>query len=407
MSAWHDRERPAAPAGPTSRDAGGRPPGAGGGGGARARAPRRVLYISDARGPGGAEVYLTRLAGALDRSRFTPAALLDPSPALDATARAFESVGAPVVRLRVAGALDVAGLARLTRAVRASGADIAHVNLPSTYDAACSLFLVAARSAGARVVTTEHVVAIGRSRRRRLVKSAATRAARRVITISRANVGHLARHGVPAGKVRLVGNGVPDPGPTPPEERARRRARFPLAEGALLLGAVGSLIERKGHALLLEALAALSGRLAFHLAVVGDGEERAALEAAAARLGLARDVTFLGRVDDAAPWIAALDLHVLASRLEGMPLCVLEAMAARVPTVAFAIDGMSEVVEDGATGVLAPGRTAAALAEAIAIAADPVRRCAMGKAARERYEERFTLEAMARATEAVYEEALA
>jgi glycosyltransferase involved in cell wall biosynthesis len=190
-------------------------------------------------------------------------------------------------------------------------------------------------------------------------------------------------------------------------ERDRLRAAFPLEPGTVLLGAVGSLIERKGHHVLFEALASLEGRLAFHLAVAGEGERRAPLEALSAKLGLASRVTFLGHRDDAARWIGCLDLHVLASRLEGMPLCVLEAMAAGVPSVAFGIDGMDEVIEHGVNGLIAEPANARALAEAIVLGADTAKRRAMGEAARARYEEHFTLERMARGTEAVYEEALA
>jgi glycosyltransferase involved in cell wall biosynthesis len=368
---------------------------------------RRIVFISDARLSGGAEVYLELLAAALDRSRFEPAAILDPSPQVSPVADRLAGLGLEVIRLRVRGPADLPGLARLSGAVRGLRADLAHVNLPSSYDAACSMAIVAARAGGARVVTTEHVAAIGRSRRRRVAKGAATRMAARVISISRANVPHLRTHGVPGGIIRVVPNGVPDPRPAGPAERAEKRSLLRVPEDGLLVAAVGSLVERKGHSLLLRALAEARDGRRLHLAVVGDGPLRGPLEALAADLGIGGRVSFLGHREDAVRWSAASDFVVLASRLEGMPLCILEAMGAGVPALAFAIEGMDEVVEEGVTGLLAVPGDSGAFARGIEdLAGDPARRARMGLAARARFEERFTVERMARDTMAVYEEAL-
>ena len=100
--------------------------------------------------------------------------------------------------------------------------------------------------------------------------------------------------------------------------------------------------------------------------MLGDGPERAALEAAARELGVADRVVFLGHRADALELFAGLDLLVFTSRYEGLPFAVLEAMGLGVPVVALRIPGMDEAVVDGVTGRLVERGGARGLAAAIA-----------------------------------------
>jgi len=157
-------------------------------------------------------------------------------------------------------------------------------------------------------------------------------------------------------------------------------------EGHLLF--VGRLRIRKGLEVALEALATLreQGRPA-RLLIAGDGEHRAPLERRAAALGLGSDrVGFLGRASagQVRTLLAGAAALVVPSTYEGMPLVVLEAMAAGVPVVASRVSGIPEVVLDGETGWLVPPEDPAALASALAHvlgdAAERVRRGAAGRA---------------------------
>ena len=156
---------------------------------------------------------------------------------------------------------------------------------------------------------------------------------------------------------------------------------------------VGRLAGIKGVPVLLAALADLAARRpAARLALVGDGPERAAIEAEAARLGVAERVEFLGYLGQAevAAELARSDLFVLPSFAEGVPVVLMEAMASGLPVVATRVAGVGELVEDGVAGrLVAPGDIASLTAAIEALLADPERRAAMGRAGRAKVEAEF------------------
>ncbi len=165
----------------------------------------------------------------------------------------------------------------------------------------------------------------------------------------------------------------------------------PLPEGGFWLF-LGRLRIRKGVEVLLEAVRRLTGQAArAELWVAGDGEHRRALEATTRRLGLEGQVRFLGRCDRAVVrgLLAQCRALVVPSIYEGMPLVVLEAMAAGTPVVASAVSGIPEVVHDRVTGWLVPAEDPQALADALTEAADPAEARRRGEAGRSRLEERF------------------
>jgi glycosyltransferase involved in cell wall biosynthesis len=169
---------------------------------------------------------------------------------------------------------------------------------------------------------------------------------------------------------------------------------------------VGRLASPKDPLALIGALADVGSP--FRVLVVGDGPDRAGVEAAARRLGLDAAVEFAGERRDVAALLAGADVFVLASRSEGAPLSILEAMAAGLPVVASNVGGVGELVVDGETGLLVPPRDPAALTEALErLLADPALRRRLGAAGRRRALERFDLEAFRRAHVELYERELA
>jgi glycosyltransferase involved in cell wall biosynthesis len=186
--------------------------------------------------------------------------------------------------------------------------------------------------------------------------------------------------------------------------RAAARQSLGLEPDALVLGTVARFDPVKALDALLRAFAVVAAaQPAARLVVVGDGPEAPRLRALAVSLGVEERVRFPGFVADASRLLPALDLYVSASRKEGLPLSVLEAMACGLPVAATRVPGHVDVVEHGATGLLVAPDDPRALGLAMGdLMADPARRSAMGQAGRCRVEERFAASRMAAETADLY-----
>lgn len=183
----------------------------------------------------------------------------------------------------------------------------------------------------------------------------------RTLQQSRANIGvsadlvrQMVELGAPPERCHVMRNGV-DLVRFQPLERHAARRELGLREDGLLLLSVGHLVELKGHHLIIEMLVQ---RPEAHLAIVGSGPEREALEALALRLGVHERVRFAGQQASEAlkTWFSAADAMVLASSREGWANVLLEAMACGTPVVATAVNGTPEVVASSDAGQLAARR---------------------------------------------------
>jgi glycosyltransferase involved in cell wall biosynthesis len=128
---------------------------------------------------------------------------------------------------------------------------------------------------------------------------------------------------------------------------------------------VGRLSREKDHLSLLRAVRAIVREKTIHLIIVGEGPERQAIESAIREMDLVHNVTLTGQQPSAEPFYAIADLAVLASRSEGSPNALLEAMASEIPTVATTVGGIPEIVVDGESALLVPPDDANALASAM------------------------------------------
>jgi glycosyltransferase involved in cell wall biosynthesis len=224
-------------------------------------------------------------------------------------------------------------------------------------------------------------------------------AADAVITVSAGLRDAVVALGVPGEKVTVLRNGVDLRAFQPAPDRAAARAGLGL-DGPTLLS-VGHLIPRKGHELVVEVLADLPG---WRLLVVGSGPERAALEAMAARLGVADRVRLMGQVPhgELSRIYTAADALVLASSREGWANVLLESMACGTPVVASPIPGNPEVVQERAAGVIMPERSAAGVAAGVRdLVGDPPAR-----AATRAYAERFGWDATSQGQLALFRRVL-
>jgi glycosyltransferase involved in cell wall biosynthesis len=152
----------------------------------------------------------------------------------------------------------------------------------------------------------------------------------------------------------------------------------------------------KDHATAVRTLGQVArGRPDARLVLAGEGPEREGIEMLIREHDLGRQVRLLGMRTDVPRLLAAADAFLLTSISEGIPLTVIEAMAAGLPVVATAVGGLAEVVEEGKTGLLAPAGDDAALARnLLRLAEDPGLRAEMGRRGRERAFARFSEDQM-------------
>ena len=231
----------------------------------------------------------------------------------------------------------------------------------------------------------------------------------RFLSLSRAIRDEFVSCGIDERRIALVPNGVDTEyfAPATGDERAAARRSLDLPQEATLFLFTGRLVQRKGVDLLLDALAGLDDTTSLHVVILGDGDERAALEARADSLGVQDRVTFAGEDPEVRPWLAAADAFVFPSRLEGLPNALLEAMSAGLPVITTAIGGCTDVCEDG-SGLLVPKDDVTALRTAMhELAVDAALRARLASAARARIEAVFSFDRIVERLQGVYREVAA
>lgn len=192
---------------------------------------------------------------------------------------------------------------------------------------------------------------------------------------------HLIRNGVDISEIDAVTT-------VAPEAQAWRE------QGDYVIGYVGQLITRKGLEILLQAFAQLAVPKK-RLVLVGEGPQRQALEALARDLGCAGRVSFLGFRADRLSVLKGFDVFALPSRLEGIPRCLMESMAAGIPIVSSDIPGSADLIRPADAGVLVPLDDSAALGAALARLQDPALRQAIADRGRRHVLAEYSAEAMA------------
>ncbi|MBU2501073.1 glycosyltransferase [bacterium] len=192
----------------------------------------------------------------------------------------------------------------------------------------------------------------------------------------------------------VVPNGVVIPEPTGSQDRQRRRREFGVEGEEVLIVGVGRLSEQKNFGDLLMALASLGpGAPAWRCVIAGGGPQEMQLRDQAGQLGLDSRLTLAGRIDDVNRLLAAGDIFCLPSLWEGLPLALLEAMAAGLPVAAYGIDGVKDVITDGRQGLLVPTGDHAGLGRVLErLMADGDLRRTLGREARQLVKERHGME---------------
>lgn len=349
--------------------------------------PARILELLVSTDLGGGPAHVRDLVAGLagPEFRFTIAgpaggALL---PALTAAGADFEPVAAD--RLSVGALRDTVRLARARR-----------IQVIHSHGKGAGLYgRIAARLTGAAAIHTFHGIhPAGYGRLYLRLERALARWSFAVVHVSESQAGEARALGLaPAGRTRVIVNGIDAALVRAVAERApMSRAALGLRPDALVLATVARFDPVKRLEVLVRAVPLLVARVPeAQLLIVGDGPERDTLRALARTLAPGDGVVFAGAIPDAARVLPVVDLYVTASRREGLPLAVLEAMACGLPVLATAAPGHVDAVEPEVTGRLVPLDDAPGLAAAAALLLrDPALRARMGRAGRERVERHFS-----------------
>lgn len=386
-------------------------------------APRRpvVCHFIERLDHGGGEMLVYSLATRIREAGYEPIVCCLQRGAV---ADLLERDGVPVVALGVRrrsaleGAAFVAFAAtlvwRLAAVIRQQRVSIVHAHLPDSIIAAA----IAGRLTGAAVVGTYHGLGVLPARRaridprnaiRRKLYRAAARLSARTTAVSTPVYQMLcAEFGFDPSTTVLLVNGVDCErfGRAIPDHEAL--TALGITEGTVIV-CVGRLVAGKGQRFLVDAMPAILERVpSATLLLVGAGPERSALEERVRALGLQQRVCFAGERPDVPALLAAASLFVLPSLAEGIPLALLEAMAAGKPVVATAVPGNLDVIVDERYGRLVPAADSGALAAAVcALLADPAAASAMAARGRRRVQQEFDLGRAAASLASMYTDVLA
>jgi glycosyltransferase involved in cell wall biosynthesis len=301
------------------------------------------------------------------------------------------------VRMAWLGPIDKWRLPRLVRLIRREKIDLVYAN---DTNSTARIVALAARVGGARFVCHVRSMGSGKGWRRMWY----LRVADAVIAVSSACAESVRRF-VGRGRLHVVYNGVPreELDPARAQDRGYLRDVLGLPANARVLIGVGHLCERKGQKHAVQALGLLSSRCPeAHLCLVGSHDREPAyveeIRRAAREAGLESRLHLTGFRTDVARLLAGTDVFLHTALTDPHPRAVIEAMAAGRPVVAFDVDGVSETVVTGDTGLLVePGDSAALATSLVEVLEAPQRAAAMGEAGRERVRRSFTEDATAAA----------
>jgi glycosyltransferase involved in cell wall biosynthesis len=363
--------------------------------------PTRVFHLIKSLGRGGAEMLLPETLRHADRERFTYeyGYFL---PWKDAMVSALEAQGASVACFGARNNLSILCAARrVARHLRHVSADVVHCHLPI----AGVVGRLAGRLAGVPVVYTEHNLQQRYNLVTRRLNLFTWMLQERVVAVSSDVARSITEHAGSHVPVDVVLNGVDvDRFDRRRVDAATVRRELGIPLNAPVVGTVAVFrVQKRLDDWLTAARLLVKQHPATHFIVVGDGPRREELHAQASVFGLDGVVHWPGLQSDVRPYMAAMDIYMMSSMFEGLPVALLEAMALECGVIATAVGGIPEVIRNGHNGILVepghPDRLADAASELLAT---PQAVKEYGIAARRTVEDQFSVRRMVRELETTY-----
>lgn len=365
---------------------------------------KNIFQVIETWGPGGAETVLLHLVKHADRKRYrTRVALLKTGWLSDQLRENdIETVILPSRR-----SWDVSFLARLIHSIRDFKTDVIHSHLPGANLYSCLAGAFTRRP----VITTFHgeLFLPGSITRHARMKDLLIRnLASQVVLVAdylRHDFINIARF--PVEKLSIIRNAVPIQEPDPSFDGVSKRASLGIEPDEKVVGIVGNFKPPKGYEYFVEAarrIIEVMPKVKFLVVGQGEGKIKRNVEAFIEQHQLQDNIRLLGYRSDVNELVKIIDVFVLSSISEGLPLAAVEAMAASKPVVATRVGGLPELVQDGKNGFLVPAGDAAALAEKILILLrDHDLRQSMGLKAHKIAASAFSIEGMVDSYQQLYE----
>lgn len=364
-----------------------------------------ILHIIDTTGPGGAETVFIDLATRLPKDKYRSVVVIR------GKGWVYEELcrrGIEPVFLDAKGSFNFRYLLGLRELVKKQGVDLiqAHLLGASVY---CSLVGLLT---GVRVISTFHgAVDIGEKERLKALKFAAINAgASRIVAVTDSLLEDIAsRTPLKQTKASVIYNGIDTSAFIHPRSSALR-LKYGWGDEVIIIGSLGNIRPAKGYDILLKAADLLEQRshnYRFVIAGQGKGELYDSLLALRKKLGLEEKVQFLGFLDDAAEFLASIDIFLSSSISEGLPLSAIQSMVAALPMVATRCGGYEGLITHGENGLLVEVGNPAAIADAIEMLASDTRlQDKLSKNAKTYAIDTFDLQVMLTAYEQLYLNAL-
>lgn len=364
----------------------------------------RILHIIWSLDLGGAEQVVVDLVRNLDRKIYTPVVCCLNDKGRNAPR--VEKEGIKVIAMNKAPKFDLFLILQLVRLIRREEIDLIHTHLFTA-----NLWgRIAAWIAGVPAVSSEHGMDVWRSPFHLKLDSMLTPVSKRMIFVSEGvRKFYAAKNPSLNGRGRVVYNGI-NIGLFADHETTPKKAKHALGlpPDTKVVGIVGRLVPEKAHEDFIDAVRILLEEDPSIIGlVIGEGECEKALHKKVYDLGLDKSIRFAGYRNNLQDLYPAMDVFVMSSLREGMPLTMLEAMAAGVPVVATEVGGIPECIRDKQSGLLVPVRNPRALAGAIRkILTDNGLRQTLIAGAKADVSVRFSIERMVDDHEAIYRDVM-
>jgi len=355
--------------------------------------PLKILHVDPEKDWAGGQTQVLGLLSYLSRNNHENHLLCHPDGVIRGKA---QKIDIKTFSLKVKNDLDLLPVFRLKKLIREEQYDIVHLHTKRAH-ALC--FWLGQIHPGLKYVVTRRMDY--RMKKNWYNDRLYNKQVDGVVAISKKIAALLAEGGVNREKIRVIHSGI-DPQPFKIEHEEEPNST------RLVIGTVAVLEQRKGHRFLLEAARLLKEQgIRLRYLFAGEGAERNYLEQLVLKWGLQEEVAFMSFVFDIPAFLSSIDIFVLPSLYEGLGVSVIEAMAAGKPVVASRVGGIPELVEDHITGLLVPSGDPPALARVISnlLSQRDVQE-RMGIKGRERVQQHFTLELMAKRNEEFYYELL-